>query len=488
MAAMKRILLIINSPQKGLLVSIGRSLEQRGHRVFFSARDRDVREVIRKLLPHIDDSSIDVRADYTTDQASLDVVSECLKREREFNETFSMICSYDRALGKGYIFNADRYPDILRSWWSQEKKYGEILKEFLYYESVLKKFEVDVILAFGNSKVLSLMARKKGMLYATIDSARYKANYLWVENEHYQNFKFEKAVEENLARDGGGLENEERIEYEQNYIAKSVFQLLDYSYSHAFKTALKRVLIESANRLRGRYKKNSYRFLGWVPSMLRRPYVFNYLSRYGSKPGQLKDRRVIFFPLHFEPESSLLALSPELNNSMEIIAWISKSAPADTVVAVKEHPDCFGVRSRHYYDHFRKMANVVLAHPETTSWQWIERSSVVATITGTAGLEAVYFRKPVLSFGKYQVINRLPTVRYANTYESVKAGLEDLMNLEQDGGRFDASRKALHHALLSVSVELPGFEKTYDSCEMHPDMAEALVNNLYAQFPATFER
>ena len=483
----KRILVIVNSPQKGLLVSIGKILEERGHSVFFIARDRDVKKVIRNLLPHLDDSRIDVKDEYATDLRSLDITAECRKREQEFKETFSMICSYDRALGKGYILNVDRYPDIVRSWWPQEKKYEVILEEFLYYESVLRKFDVNLILAFGNNKVLSLIARKNGILYATIDSARYKANYLWVENEHYQNFNFEKRVEENLVRDLEGMQDGEKIAYEQNYIAKSVFQQLDYSYAYGLKSALKRVVIESANRLRGRYKRNSYRFLGWVPSMLRRPYVFKYLSRYGFKPAQLKDRRVIFFPLHFEPESSLLALSPELNNSIEIVTWISKAAPADTVIVVKEHPDCFGVRSRRYYDNFRKMANVMLAHPETTSWEWIDRSSLIGTITGTAGFEAVYFKKPVLSFGKYQVINRLPTVRYANTYETVKAGLDDLLNLERDDERFERCRKALHRALLSVSVEIPGFEKTYESCEMHIDMARTLVDNLYDQFRSSLK-
>jgi len=93
----------------------------------------------------------------------------------------------------------------------------------------------------------------------------------------------------------------------------------------------------------------------------------------------------------------------------------------------------------------------------------------------------------VLSFGKYHVINRLPTVRYANTYETVRAGLDDLLNLERDDGRFEKCRKALHRALLSVSVEIPGFEKTYESCEMNKDMAKVLVDNLFNQFPSVFE-
>jgi len=43
----------------------------------------------------------------------------------------------------------------------------------------------------------------------------------------------------------------------------------------------------------------------------------------------------------------------------------------------------YGVRSKHYYDRFRKMGNVVLAHPEISSLEWIRNSVLVTIITGT---------------------------------------------------------------------------------------------------------
>ena len=106
-----------------------------------------------------------------------------------------------------------------------------------------------------------------------------------------------------------------------------------------------------------------------------------------------------------EPEVALLSISPEFNNSMEMIAWISKSVPADVLLVIKEQPLSFGIRSRHYYDNFRRIENVVLADPRVHSWEWIRAASVVATITGSVGFEAVHFERPTvtLSLDKQEV-------------------------------------------------------------------------------------
>ena len=67
---------------------------------------------------------------------------------------------------------------------------------------------------------------------------------------------------------------------------------------------------------------------------------------------------------------------------------------------------------------------------------------VVATITGTAGTEAVIFRKPVLSFGEHQAINALPTVRFANNYRSTVLGLNELLDMDPKANHFELSRRA----------------------------------------------
>ena len=93
-----------------------------------------------------------------------------------------------------------------------------------------------------------------------------------------------------------------------------------------------------------------YKFLGWYPSLFRRPYMYNYFRKYGEKPENMRGFNLVYFPLHYEPEISLLSVSPEFNNSMELIAWVSKSLPANILLVVKEQPYSYGIRSKNYYD------------------------------------------------------------------------------------------------------------------------------------------
>jgi hypothetical protein len=191
---------------------------------------------------------------------------------------------------------------------------------------------------------------------------------------------------------------------------------------------------------------------------------------------------LVFFPLHLEPEISLLFKSPEQNNSMEIISWISKSLPADTMLVLKEQPMAYGVRSKSYYDNFRKIGNVILSSPEIDSWEWIKQARIIATIAGTAGTEAVYFEKPVLSFGKHQVINYLPSVRYVNSFELVKDAVKELLTLTPDDIIFKESKAAFCHAQNESSFRMAGLEKLSKSKKLHMDLAEQVVASLKERY------
>jgi len=167
---------------------------------------------------------------------------------------------------------------------------------------------------------------------------------------------------------------------------------------------------------------------------------------------------------------------------MEIISWISKSLPADTMLVVKEQPHAYGIRSQRYYDNFRKIGNVILASPEIHSWEWIKQAKIIATITGTVGIEAAYFGKPVLSFGKHQIINYLPSVRYVNTFESVKDAVKELLTLTPDDIIFKKSKAALYHAQKENSFRMAGLEKLSKSKKLHMGLAEQVVASLKERY------
>tara|TARA_B100000315_G_scaffold229300_1_gene238785 strand:- start:25 stop:810 length:786 start_codon:yes stop_codon:yes gene_type:complete len=256
-----------------------------------------------------------------------------------------------------------------------------------------------------------------------------------------------------------------------------------YDYYIALRKAILRFPDELIKLFTGYFNKNQgYKFLGWYPSLFRRPYMYNYFRKYGEKPENMRGFNLVYFPLHHEPEISLLSASSEFNNSMELIAWVSKSLPANILLVVKEQPYSYGIRSKNYYDNLRRIGNVVLAHPATTSWQWIKCSVLVTTFVGTAGLEAVFHDKPVLSAGKHQLINHLPTVRYINSFDSTKKAVKELLLLSEDDKLFKVSKEALYHAINDDSFELIGIEKISKSRELHMDLAKIAVNTIKEKY------
>ena len=111
---------------------------------------------------------------------------------------------------------------------------------------------------------------------------------------------------------------------------------------------------------------------------------------------------------------------------VEAIVWLSKSAPSDIKIIVKEHNLCFGVRSRKFYDFLNKLPNVKLADPDSSSIEWVKKSFIVSTITGTVGYEGVFNNKSVISFGKHQLINHLDSVYYVSNFQETQHALRTI--------------------------------------------------------------
>lgn len=114
------------------------------------------------------------------------------------------------------------------------------------------------------------------------------------------------------------------------------------------------------------------------------------------------ENKFVYFPLHLQPEYSTMLLAPMHLNQIEVIRKISRSIPINYKLYVKEHPHMIkyrGWRNLDYYKEIRNIPNVELLDPYMSSQRLIKQSEMVATITGTAGLEALFHEKPVIVFG-----------------------------------------------------------------------------------------
>lgn len=113
----------------------------------------------------------------------------------------------------------------------------------------------------------------------------------------------------------------------------------------------------------------------------------------------VKGEKFVFFPLHVQPEVATLIYGRWFVDQVALIENIAKALPADHYLYVKEHPKRMGARPLWYHKRIARLPNVRLLGQKEKTLDLIEQCSFVATITGTAGFEALLRQKPVLVFG-----------------------------------------------------------------------------------------
>ena len=112
-----------------------------------------------------------------------------------------------------------------------------------------------------------------------------------------------------------------------------------------------------------------------------------------------RDEKYVYFPLHYQPEASTMSLAPFYLDQLNILENLSKSLPIGYRLYVKEHAYMLGRRGADYYARIKALPNVRVVSPFTDSFEIIEHSSAIFTITGTPGLEGLILKRPVIVLG-----------------------------------------------------------------------------------------
>ena len=123
--------------------------------------------------------------------------------------------------------------------------------------------------------------------------------------------------------------------------------------------------------------------------------------------------KFIYYPLHQEPEASIMVRTP-LSNQLWIIKCISESLPEGWTLYVKEHPSVFNIYDRFpvfykridyhrhwsFYTQIKKFKNVKLIDLRESPEELVKQSSAVNSICGTQLTEAVLQQKPIIVWSK----------------------------------------------------------------------------------------
>ncbi|PIQ69021.1 MAG: hypothetical protein COV91_00845 [Candidatus Taylorbacteria bacterium CG11_big_fil_rev_8_21_14_0_20_46_11] len=141
----------------------------------------------------------------------------------------------------------------------------------------------------------------------------------------------------------------------------------------------------------------------------------------------------VYVPLNYQPECTTSPQGDIFVVQTLMLEMLSSALPAGWRIYVKEHPSQWGPRgfnfssSRYkgYYKRIARIPNVTMVSLTVQSSDLIKYSKAVATVSGTAGWEALLRQKPVIIFG-HPWYQNAPSLLRVDSVESCREGLESV--------------------------------------------------------------
>ena len=227
----------------------------------------------------------------------------------------------------------------------------------------------------------------------------------------------------------------------QNFLKKTDYFKITINYSNKFnnsKIGLWKAVVKFllSNRTSS---KNNFTYYGMNKSKvlvihilyriiekIRQIYINNKFSR-NLDPSD----HFIFFPLHMQIESVLLIESPFYTNQIETIKQIVRSLPIGFKLYVKDAPlnKVRGWQPISFYKEIMNLPNVVMLHPSIKPDEIIPKCSLVISISGTAAMEAAFYKKPSIIFADtdYSV---LPSVYKVKSFDELPCAIRSCLRKE----------------------------------------------------------
>ena len=142
-------------------------------------------------------------------------------------------------------------------------------------------------------------------------------------------------------------------------------------------------------------------------------HLFNSIKKYKSLKKYEKkqesfldlEKPYVAFFLHIQPERTTCPEGGIFNQQYLALRFLRDFLPKDFIIYIKEHPSTYRhrfvekFRFENYYDYLTSIDGVKLLPLSTDTFNIIDHSQLVATITGTVGLEAAIRGKPSVYFG-----------------------------------------------------------------------------------------
>ncbi|MEQ1586314.1 MAG: hypothetical protein ABL895_10570 [Cyclobacteriaceae bacterium] len=136
---------------------------------------------------------------------------------------------------------------------------------------------------------------------------------------------------------------------------------------------------------------------------------------------EIEKEKFIFFGFHKQPENSIDVHGRYYEDQAMVVTNLWRLLPAGWKLVLKEHTNAVGDRSYRFYKNLLRYPNIILANEKINSKLLIERSQLVATVSGTMAYEAALMKKPSITFARV-FFNRINSCK--------QVSLEDLLKYD----------------------------------------------------------
>jgi hypothetical protein len=165
----------------------------------------------------------------------------------------------------------------------------------------------------------------------------------------------------------------------------------------------------------------------------------------------------IYATLHLEPEKTSVPLGGNFGDQILMIEMLSYHLPKDFTIYVKENPkQLTNYRSVRYYLRLLEIPNIKLISTSFNSFDLINNSKAVATLTGTVAYEAMALGKPAFIFG-YTILQHFEEAWVIRGNDDCSKFMK---KLTEKKGQVDVKKfKTFFKAIENIGINIPFYNE-----------------------------
>lgn len=363
------------------------------------------------------------------------------KLEPDYIEPDYLITSYasDRFMGS---FNLDKRRSILG-------------KEIAFWKNILDNnkpdFVINEVVAIEISEVIFIEAQKRGIKYLAWMNNPLNGYFYWT--SYPMDLSLDSAVFSSEPTSESVIKAEKYLSdivekdirpfYIQPFLKRRKIRHLISSTISILKT-----IIKNSFRLAGkRFQYEDYLDTHW-DDFLRTINTFNFNY---DNIDDYNETELVFFPIHFEPEFSLLYLAEFYSNQVALIENISKCLKTNQILVIKEHPQQPGMLALRKYKYLRKYFSNIIFLPSIIPASYvIKKSKLIITISSHLGWEALFHGKPVFLIGK-MFYDKHPDINHFTNFEELRS------SIRQDNFKYPDSQNTIKYMAQLLDYSYPGY-------------------------------